>query len=60
VAESARKIVGYVQHGPVAGSIYEVYAIHVDPAVLGKGIGWALRQQVERHARDGGKSAIEL
>ncbi|SRR5260370_24039504 len=60
VAESARKIVGYVQHGPVAGEIYEVYAIYVDPAVLGKGIGWALWQQVERHARDGGKSAIEL
>jgi len=60
VAESARKIVGYVQHGPVADSIHEVYAIYVDPAVLGKGFGWALWQQVERDAREGGKSAIEL
>jgi ribosomal protein S18 acetylase RimI-like enzyme len=60
VAESAGKVVGYVQHGPVGDSLYEVYALYVDPAMLGEGIGWALWQQVERDARDGGKSAIEL
>ena len=60
VAESTGKVVGYVQHGPVGDSIYEVYAIYVDPPVLGEGIGWALWQQVERDARGGGKTAIEL
>jgi ribosomal protein S18 acetylase RimI-like enzyme len=60
IAESAGKVVGYVQHGPVGDSIHEVYAIYVDPVVLGKGIGWALWQQVERDARAGGKTAIEL
>lgn len=60
VAESAGKVVGYVQHGPVGDSIYEVYAIYVEPAMLGNGIGWALWQQVERDARGRGKSAIEL
>jgi ribosomal protein S18 acetylase RimI-like enzyme len=44
----------------VGDSLYEVYALYVDPAMLGEGIGWALWQQVERDARDGGKSAIEL
>jgi ribosomal protein S18 acetylase RimI-like enzyme len=60
VAESAGKVVGYVQHGPGGDSINEVYALYVDPAMLGKGIGWALWQQVAREARDSGKSAIEL
>lgn len=60
VAENAGKVVGYVQHGPAGDSIHEVYAIYVDPAMLGKGIGWALWQQVDREARAGGKSAIEL
>lgn len=59
VAESDGKVVGYVQHGPV-GSIYEVYAIYVDPAMVGKGIGWALWQRVELDARQAGTSAIEL
>jgi len=53
-------VFGYVQHGPVSDSIHEVYAIYVEPAMLGKGIGWTLWQQVEREARGGGKSAIEL
>jgi len=60
VAEDSGKVVGYVQHGPVGESIHEVYAIYVDPAVLGKGVGWVLWQQVERDARGGGGSAIEL
>jgi ribosomal protein S18 acetylase RimI-like enzyme len=60
VAEIARKIVGYVQHGPVADFTHEVHAIYVDPAVLREGIGWALWRQVQRDARSGGKSAIEL
>jgi ribosomal protein S18 acetylase RimI-like enzyme len=34
--------------------------IYVEPSMLGQGIGWALWQQVARHARDGEKSAIEL
>ena len=60
VAENAGKVVGYVQHGPVGEFIHEVYAIYVDPAMLGEGIGWALWQQVARDARSGGRSAIEL
>jgi ribosomal protein S18 acetylase RimI-like enzyme len=60
VAEIAGKVVGYVQHGPVGDSVYEVYAIYIDPTMFGKGIGWALWRQVERDARDGGNSAIEL
>src|SRR5260370_35701934 len=42
VAESARKIVGYVQHGPVAGEIYEVHPIYLGPAVHVKAMGCAL------------------
>jgi ribosomal protein S18 acetylase RimI-like enzyme len=60
LAESTGRVVGYVQHGPVGDFVYEVYAIYVEPPVLGKGIGWALWQQVERDARVGGKTAIEL
>ncbi|HVS08014.1 MAG TPA: GNAT family N-acetyltransferase [Candidatus Dormibacteraeota bacterium] len=60
VAEIAGKVVGYVQHGPVGDSIHEVYAIYIDPALLGQGIGWALWQQVVRDVRAGGGSAIEL
>jgi ribosomal protein S18 acetylase RimI-like enzyme len=60
LAESDGEVVGYVQHGPVGESIHEVYAIYVKPSLLGKGIGWALWEQVARDARDGGKSAIEL
>ena len=60
VAESAGKVVGYVQHGPADDTTHEVYAIYVDPAVLRQGIGWALWQQVDRDARDQERSAIEL
>jgi ribosomal protein S18 acetylase RimI-like enzyme len=60
VAESAGKVVGYVQHGPADDTTHEVYAIYVDPAMLRQGIGWALWQKVERDARDQEKSAIEL
>jgi ribosomal protein S18 acetylase RimI-like enzyme len=44
----------------VGDSIHEVYAIYVDPAMLGQSIGWALWRQVEGDARDGENSAIEL
>lgn len=60
VAEIAGKVVGYVQHGPVGDSIYEVYAIYIDPSLLGQGIGWALWQQVVGGIREAGGSAIEL
>jgi ribosomal protein S18 acetylase RimI-like enzyme len=60
VAERAGKVIGYVQHGPVGDSIHEVYALYVEPSMLGRGLGWALWQQVQRDAGDGGKSAIEL
>jgi ribosomal protein S18 acetylase RimI-like enzyme len=60
VAERAGTVVGYVQHGPVGDSVHEVYAIYVEPFMLGQGSGWALWQQVARDARDGEKSAIEL
>jgi ribosomal protein S18 acetylase RimI-like enzyme len=60
VAENAGTVVGYVQHGPAGDSIHEVYAIYVDPPMLGKGVGWNLWQHVVREARDEGKSAIEL
>jgi ribosomal protein S18 acetylase RimI-like enzyme len=60
VAERMRNVVGYVQHGPVGDSTHEVYAIYVDPALLGEGTGWALWQQVKREAISSGESAIEL
>jgi ribosomal protein S18 acetylase RimI-like enzyme len=60
VAERTGTVVGYVQHGPVGDSTHEVYAFYVEPALLGKGAGWALWQHVMHEARTGGKSTIEL
>jgi ribosomal protein S18 acetylase RimI-like enzyme len=60
VAEVDGTVAGYAQHGPIDGAAYEVYAIYVDPAMIGKGLGWALWQQVRAGARRAAASAIEL
>ncbi|MFE2303895.1 GNAT family N-acetyltransferase [Streptomyces sp. NPDC059445] len=59
VAERAGSVVGWACHGPhrddeVRSQDVELYAIYVDPDVLGQGIGHALlRESVERCAAAG-------
>jgi ribosomal protein S18 acetylase RimI-like enzyme len=60
VAESDGTVAGYVQHGPTGDAVHEVYAIYVDPILIGKGLGWALWQQVRAVAQGAAAAAIEL
>jgi ribosomal protein S18 acetylase RimI-like enzyme len=60
VAEKDGRVVGYLVHAPISESTEEVYSFYVDPAELGKGMGWALWQNMTAEARASGRSHVEL
>jgi ribosomal protein S18 acetylase RimI-like enzyme len=61
VAEVNNRVIGFLQHGAVSDTIYEVFAIYVRPAFLGHGAGWAMWQRaLDGAAREGRSAAIEL